>query len=219
MRIQSTSLNKRTQFEEKPQEQVISFGLMLRQALGDHAWAKLESDISARFMTEISRTRPLQFTGKMQWVYCSPIGAIIAKIIKRFSILPDTCARDADFTFSIGIRNGEIAKQREYTLGKNRRFLFTSTFSDQPRLHEEFAGGVGMYLRLAVKRGALLFRDQGYFLRIKRWRLPLPAWMTVGKFELLHRNIDDKRFQIIIRVAHPLFGTLFYQRGIFVRAK
>lgn len=215
MSTQADMLFDQSRVEQESKCRVKPFWAMLRDALDDHTWLKLDPAIAARFTTTISDDHPLQFSGKMHWVYCSPIGAMIAKIINRFSILPDICARDADFTFDISMLNGEIMKQRGYNLGASSKFTFTSSFSDQPRLHEEFGGGIGMYLRLAVKRGALLFRDQGYFLRIRHWRLPLPSWLTVGKFDLLHRNIDDQRFQIIIRVAHPLFGTLFYQRGEF----
>jgi hypothetical protein len=194
---------------------VSSFGAILNRVLGNSAWKKLESAIAARFTASLSEDRPLTFVGTMHWVYCSPVGFVIAKIIKRLSILPDICARNAAFTFAIGIRNGEICKQRTYDLGNSERFIFTSSFSNEPRLHEEFGGGIGMNLHLLVKRKALLFRDQGYFLRLKKWRLHLPHWLTVGHFDLLHRNIDDQRFQIIIRVVHPLLGTLFYQRGEF----
>ena len=217
MDTQEYSLLNQPEIEQNKKRRVKPFGPMLRGALSEHAWSKLESAIKNRFTSTVSDDHILRFSGKMHWVYCSPIGAIIAKFIKRFSILPDSCARDVDFTFDISMQNGEIIKQRGYKLGANKSFMFTSTFDDQPRLHEEFSGGIGMYLGLAVKRGALLFRDQGYFLRIKRWRFPLPSWLTVGKFDLLHRNIDDQRFQIIIRVAHPLFGTLFYQRGEFAK--
>ena len=217
MKIQAEMLYGQSRVAQEPKNRVKPFGAMLRGALGECAWSRLEPAIAARFTATASDNQPLQFSGKMYWVYCSPIGAIIAKLIKRFSILPDTCARNADFTFDISINDGEIKKLRGYQLGANNGFVFTSTFNDQPRLHEEFGGGIGMYLRLAVKRGALLFRDQGYFLRIKHWRLALPWWLTVGKFDLLHRNIDNQRFQIIIRVTHPLFGTLFYQRGEFAK--
>lgn len=196
--------------------QVKSFGEMLRTTMGEQAWLKLEKAIVSRFNVYVSDHCELRFFGNMQWVYCSPIGSLIAKVIKRFSILPDQCARNSEFTFDIGMRKGEIVKQRGYDLGE-KHFTFTSIFKDTPRLHEEFAGGIGMYLRLLVKNGALLFRDQGYFFRIKQWRWSLPRWLTVGYFDLLHRNIDEQRFQIIIRVVHPLFGTLFYQRGEFER--
>lgn len=197
--------------------QVQSFAVVLRNMLGEAAWMQLEADIARRFVAYVSEQRPLQFVGKMQWVYCSPIGYVISKFIKRFSILPDVCCRDSDFGFDIGMRNGSLFKQRVYELEDGSRFRFTSSFRELPRLHEEFNGGIGMYLGLLVKRGALLFRDEGYFFRIRNWRLSLPRWMTVGHFDLLHRNIDAKRFQIIIRVVHPLLGTLFYQRGEFTR--
>lgn len=199
-----------------PSCQVKSFGEVLRTEMGEPGWRQLQQDIISRFNVYVSEDKALTFTGKMQWVYCSPIGSIIAKVIKPFSILPDLCARGADFTFDIGLHDGEISKQRGYELGK-QQFIFKSLFKDSPRLHEEFNGGIGMYLKLLVKRGSLLFRDQGYFFRIKSWRLSLPRWLTVGYFDLLHRNIDEQRFQIIIRVVHPLFGTLFYQRGEFER--
>ncbi len=215
MNIHLTSLENPCAGSEQEICRVASFGAMLHRALGDHAWGALESAIVSRFSASISAQRTLSFKGTMQRVYCSPVGYMIAKIIKRFAILPDTCAQNSEFTFTIGLKNGEIHKQRAYQLDDNRHFIFTSRFSDQPRLHEEFGGGIGMYLHLLVKRKALLFRDQGYFLRIRAWRLYLPRWLTVGHFDLLHRNIDAHRFQIIIRVVHPLLGTLFYQRGEF----
>lgn len=194
---------------------VHSFATMLRQALGASAWRDLEPAIAARFSPYISENRSLIFRGRMQWVYCSPLGALVATVLRRCAILPQICARNTPFDFHITWHNGHIYKQRDYALGENKLFLFRSKFSDTPRLHEEFGGGLGMYLKLAVKQRALLFRDQGYFLRIRRWRLPIPRWFSVGSFDLLHRNIDQQRFQIIIRVAHPWFGTLFYQRGEF----
>lgn len=94
-------------------------------------------------------------------------------------------------------------------------FTFTSVFAQTPKVHEEFTGGLGMYLKLLVKNGSLLFRDQGYFFRFGKWRIPIPRWLSVGSFELLHRNINERRFQVIIRITHPLLGVLFYQRGEF----
>ena len=215
MGAQQLSYNYDLKTEQADMCRVTSFAAILRQVLGDHAWSQLESAIVTRFSVYVSDKHPLIFRGKMQWVYCSPIGFLISKVIKRFAILPDICARDSEFTFNIGMRNGEIFKQRIYELADDDEFKFSSTFSGAPRLHEEFNGGIGMYLGLLVKRGALIFRDQGYFYRINNWRLRLPRWLTVGHFDLLHRNINDQRFQIIIRVVHPLLGTLFYQRGEF----
>jgi hypothetical protein len=195
--------------------QVQSFAGILQRNLGDFAWSKLHPAIRLRFAPHLAETRALRFVGVMHWVYCSPMGSLIARLLMRFSILPGRCRQHKAFDFVIELNNGVILKQRRYRLDQGAAFTFRSLFREYPRLHEEFGGGIGMYLQLAEEQGALLFRDRGYFLRLGTWRLPLPRWLMVGSFELLHRNIDERRFQVIIRVAHPLFGTLFYQRGEF----
>ena len=193
-----------------------SFTDILRQSMSKLDWAKLHPAIQARFSPSILPNTTLCFSGTMQWVYCSPIGALLAKVLRPFSILPDTCNQNTKFDFRIFKRGGVFMKQRRYKLSTDETFTFTSIFSEQPCLHEEFGGGIGMKLKLAVDQGALMFLDQGYFLRLGRWRIRWPRWLTVGSFELLHRNIDAQRFQVIIRVTHPIFGTLFYQRGEFM---
>lgn len=195
-----------------------SFAAILRRSLGKVAWNKLHSAIRVRFMPSLTASKSLLFKGNMQWVYCSPIGALIARLLQRFSILPGVCEQGLDFDFRIFLENGGIKKERRYYLSPTETFIFTSRFSEHPKLHEEFAGGFGMFLKLSEENGELIFRDDGYFFKLGKWRLSLPRWLSVGSFELLHRNIDQHRFQVIIRVAHPILGTLFYQRGEFYDA-
>ena len=191
------------------------FAALLRADLGEADWSRLMPAIRSRFVAHADRHRPLVYRGHMQWVYCSPLGALIGRLLRRFAILPDRCARDARFEFIIADRGGELAKQRSYAIGEQEPFVFNSRFRGTPDLHEEFSGGIGMKLGLREADGALLFHDLGYTLRSGSHRLTPPRWLSVGRFELLHRNIDTLRFQIIIRVAHPWFGTPFYQRGEF----
>ena len=193
----------------------ICFAALLRANLGEAAWSRLTPAMRSRFVAPADRHRPLVYRGQMQWVYCSPAGAFIGRLLRQFAILPDRCARDAAFEFIITGQNGQLAKQRRYALGQAEPFEFNSRFHGDPELHEEFSGGIGMKLGLQVIDGALLFHDRDYTLRIGTRLLSLPRWLSVGRFELLHRSIDQWRFQIIIRVAHPLLGTLFYQRGEF----
>jgi hypothetical protein len=196
----------------------LSFATALRQAMGEQAWSALDPHIGARFSPTTGPKHRLRFVGDMNWVYCSPLGSLLARLLRRAALLPERCARKTPFEFRIGERQGEFIKERDYHLSPHRVFRFRSVFRAAPRLHEEFRGGLGMYLQLREKRGALLFRDRGYFLRVGSWRIPLPRWLTMGRFELLHRSLDAERFQVLLRVAHPLFGTLFYQRGEFRRA-
>jgi hypothetical protein len=119
------------------------------------------------------------------------------------------------FVFRIEARGPAFHKERLYRFADGSVFAFRSLFAAAPLLHEQFPLGLGMALKLeAQPDGALLFADDGYFVRImdRRWRLP--AWLA-ARFELLHKSIDADRFQVLLRVSHPLFGTLFYQRGEF----
>ena len=194
--------------------QASSFIEIIRQDLGEQQWQELDKDIIRRF-TCLFRQKTLRYLGIVDWVYCSPIGKIIATMLKPFSLLPDRCARNSFFDFIIRQQHDRLEKQRRYYIDHSSPFTFGSIFNEKPAVHEEFSGGLGMYLKLAVKKGNLLFRGKGYFLRVRKWRIPIPAWLSVGSFELLHRNIDDRHFQVIIRIAHPILGTLFYQRGEF----
>lgn len=195
-------------------DDVVSFAAILQRNLGAKKWSGLDPAIQHRFRpTSISPV--LKFSGIMHWIYSSPIGIVYAWVLKYFSILPGVCSRNQPFDFRIATSNQQLVKQRDYYLGDKQHFQFRSYFNDTPRLHEEFKSGLGMYLQLEVMHGDLIFRDQGYFWRIGQWRLPLSRWLGPGRFELVHHNLDQQRFQVTIRIAHPLFGTLFYQRGEF----
>lgn len=200
------------------------FADILKANLGSCQWQRLNPHIRARFIPT-ALDKALQFQGVMQHVYCSPAGAVLAWIMKPFAVLPGVNRQHTRFDFSISNAGDNVYKRRRYffeappadreVARTPTPFTFISRFSDEPRLHEEFRGGLGMYLVLAEENGQLLFRDDGYFFRIGKFRLPLPKFFSVGSFELLHRNIGRHRFQVIIRIVHPLLGLLFYQRGIF----
>jgi len=193
-----------------------TFANLIRIDLGETQWHNLHPDIIQRF-TLPARAKHLRYTGVVNWVYCSPIGKLIALILKPLELLPALCARDSQFEFVINHQVNQINKRRRYFLDSNTPFTFHSLFTQQPTLHEEFKAGLGMNLKLSVTNGNLLFQDRGYFWRIGKWRIPVPRWCSIGKFELLHRNIDQRYFQVIIRISHPLFGVLFYQRGEFFK--
>lgn len=192
-----------------------SFGELLRQATGEAPWARLDATIPARFSITATHNGILRFVGTVHWAYCSLLGAILGRLIEPLSVLPHQSRRNADFTFVIKHTREGILKERTYCWPDGTRFVFRSRFGEFPFLHEEFRAGFGMYLKLSAVGGALLFSDNGYYLRLGKHRLRLPRWLDVGRFELLHRSIDARRFQVLIRVSHPLFGTLFYQRGEF----
>ncbi|MFN9031659.1 MAG: DUF4166 domain-containing protein [Betaproteobacteria bacterium] len=183
---------------------------VLQRALAQQHSQPLHPDIARRF-----DQHAMIFAGTMQQVCCSLPGALLALLLRPLHLLPARCARDVAFVFRIEARGAAFHKERLYRFADGGTFVFRSLFAADPCLHEQFPLGLGMALRLEAQQdGALLFADDGYFVQVmgRRWRLP--AWLG-ARFELLHKSIDADRFQVLLRVSHPLFGTLFYQRGEF----
>ncbi len=198
------------------QTKLHTFVQCIQTELGSNEWKKLHPDIIQRFIPS-THFQQLRYIGVVNWVYCSPIGKLIALFLKPLQILSEQNARNVQFEFIINHQVRKIKKQRRYFLGSDEIFTFRSSFAHLPILHEEFKAGIGMKLKLSVDNGDLVFNDQGYFWRIGKWRISIPRWCSIGKFELLHQNINHHYFQVIILISHPVFGVLFYQRGIFFK--
>lgn len=191
---------------------------LLRAALGPR-WPHLHPDIRARFTLAPGASRQ-RFSGVMRVVERSPLGWLIARLIAFVRVLPAARARDVPFEFNLTpAPGGGWIKERLYHFGDGR-FEFRSVMRIEPKgeLIENFPCGLCMKIRLVAKGGSLYFLDDGYFLRIghtRKLRLPIPRWLSVGRFTLRHRNIDAERFMVSIRLQHPLLGRLFYQCGTF----
>lgn len=77
-----------------------SFRKIIQLDLGEKQWQKLDVDIIKRFTCSLQH-KCLRYLGTVNWIYCSPIGSLLAKCLKPFSLLPDRCARDSQFEFVI----------------------------------------------------------------------------------------------------------------------
>jgi hypothetical protein len=192
--------------------------VLLRNSLGAD-WQHLHPDIRARFTLAQGETRQT-FTGTMGEINRSALGWLIAKLIAFVRILPATRARNVPFEFNLApALNGGWIKERLYRFQEGC-FQFRSVMSIAANgdLIEQFPYGLGMKIKLGAGDEKLYFRDDGYFLRIGALKLPLPRWLTVGRFTLTHRSIDREHFTVEISLDHPLFGRLFYQYGAFTQS-
>jgi len=191
---------------------------LLRTSLGAD-WQLLHPDIRARFTLAPGETCQT-FTGTMSEVNRSALGWLIAKLIAFVRILPATRARNVPFEFNLAPAQGAgWIKERLYRFQEGC-FQFRSVMSITANgdLIEQFPYGLGMKIKLGAEDDNLHFRDDGYFLRLGTLKLPLPRWLTVGRFTLTHRNIDHEHFTVEISLDHPLFGRLFYQYGAFTQS-
>lgn len=193
------------------------FAALLRTALGKQ-WQHLHPDIRARFTPAPGATRQC-FTGGMNTIERSFIGWLIARLIAFARVLPSVRARDVPFEFNLAPAPAGAStpaagwfKERLYHF-REGRFEFRSIMSiaRNGELIEQFPYGLGMKIKPGVEGDdgdKLYFRDDGYFLRLGALRVPIARWLGVGRFTLMHQNID-----------HPLFGRLFYQAGRFRQAR
>lgn len=192
----------------------------LRSALGTR-WQHLHPDIRARFTLAPGATAQ-SFTGTMHEIDRSPVGWLIACLIAFVHVLPSARTRNVPFEFNLAPApdaDGGWIKQRLYHFADGPfEFRSVMCIAENGRLIEQFPYGLGMNITLGAEGEhgeKLYFRDDGYFLRIGRLRVPMPRWLGVGRFTLLHQNIDRENFVVEISIDHPLLGRLFYQRGRF----
>ncbi len=175
--------------------------------------AQLDGKIAARFFGASSIRDPLYFEGNMR-LHCSWMGALLAKLLSRYSLLPPVCATNVPMHFEIKNDGDALIKVRRYQLGSDHYFCFRSRFFHEPSLGEEFSPHFGMFLKLIAEPNRLWFVDNGFFIKLWGVRLRLPKWCS-PRFELLHENVGPECFRVTIRVSQALLGTLFYQCGSF----
>ena len=91
-------------------------------------------------------------------------------------------------------------------------------FSGPTGLEEYVGFGVSMALRILVDGSALLFRSAGYFVRVGRLTLPLPAFLTPGVLTVSHSDLGGGEFRFTLEIVHPRFGRLIRQSAVFKEA-
>jgi len=197
-----------------------SFADLLSAVLGENA-SRLHHDIRARFSAD-AQARGRSYSGRMHQIDRSVLGWCAALLLRPLRVLPTRRTYGVPFQFHLTPApiEGGWTKCRVYEF-PDGPFEFRSVMriDDDGGLIEQFPLGFGMRVRLEAAGDSLWFRDDGYFLRLGGLRIDLPRWLDIGRFELLHRNLDTERFDVEIRIRHFLFGPLFYQKGRFRGAR
>ena len=88
-------------------------------------------------------------------------------------------------------------------------------FAGATGLEEHLGRGIAMSLRVSVEDHALVFRSIGFFWRLGRWRLALPAWAWPGELTVTHAEIGSGRFTFGLELRHRRLGLLIRQSAAF----
>lgn len=55
----------------------------------------------------------------------------------------------------------------------------------------------------------------GYVLRLGKWLIPMPLGFLIGRFYAFEKAVSDDKFNMEVKMVHPLFGTIFQYDGYF----
>ena len=59
----------------------------------------------------------------------------------------------------------------------------------------------------------------GYVLCLWKWLIPIPLGFLIGKFYAFEEAVSDDKFNMEVKMVHPLFGKIFQYDGYFTIAK
>jgi hypothetical protein len=106
---------------------------------------------------------------------------------------------------------------REYVRSRGFPQVIHSTkqFSGETGLEETVGGGVTMSLRLDVRRNALFFLSDRFFLKLGKLRIPIPGSILLGRIAVGHIDLGHGAFEFTLEIIHPLLGRIVHQRALF----
>jgi hypothetical protein len=188
-----------------------------RRLLGEAAWGRLPAAVRARFAAEAHAT-PCIYPGRMT-VRASWVGRLFAQACRLIGTpLAPWTGEDVPVDVDVSpAAQGGITWARLYRFGGHAPVTVSSRklMSPDGALMEVVRGGLGMRLAVREEDGALVFRSQGYVLRLAGFIIPLPALLTPGAAWVEHRDLGDGAFRFSLRFVHPWAGETIFQSGIF----
>jgi len=188
--------------------------------LGELAWRRLAPAVRERFRWKPAPGAELRYAGEMAVVRSSRLGWLMAQLCRFVGtpLAPHRGARvPVTVTLSLKSDGTGVVWRRVYRFPGRRAVTCVSVkkATENDGLIECVGGGIGMWLCLSERAGALHFRSTGYFWVIGRRRLTLPDLLTPGALTVVHSDEGRGRFRFRISVVHPLLGETFFQDGVF----
>ena len=191
-----------------------------RRLLGETQWWSLVPAVRERFSSKPAVGTELRYIGAMETVRSSRAGWLLAQLFRLIGT-PLAPHRGRDVPVTVTLRLAPDGKgvvwHRLYSFPGRTPVACQSIKEASPQqgLVERVGAGIGMWLRLSAREGALHFESTGYFWRLGRFHLRLPDWLTPGVLRVAHIDEGAGRFRFRIAVEHPRFGELFFQEGSF----
>lgn len=192
---------------------------------GAEDWDRLPSAIRRRFSKRISSGASLAYQGRVEKMEMNLAGRVLASVMRAIGApLPfdrTSAGRSAVVIVTEDAATGGQFWIRQY--GRSSGFpqvVSSSKRFDGPTGLEEYIGyGIGIALRLECSDRALFFVSEGYFVKIGRWRVPLPKWICPGQLVIGHEELGDGQFRFSLVLSHHLLGSVIRQDAVFFDAE
>jgi hypothetical protein len=107
--------------------------------------------------------------------------------------------------------------RREITAPNGRTIIFKSRMEYQQanELIEYIGYGFGLFLKVTVEDGKLVYRSNGHLWQIGKIRIQIPDALMLGHSTIMETAVSDNEFELDFRIRHPWFGDTYRYGGKF----
>jgi hypothetical protein len=188
--------------------------------LAGDSWMRLPAPIRRRFSRHLADGERIVYLGKVAATHMTLVGRLVAQLARLVGApLPleaSSCVPVTVIVTGSDRLGGQIwTRIYDRVRGFPQVIQSLKHFGGATGLEEIVGHGVGMRLRLSVRDGALVFRRAGYFIRCLGAQFSLPAWMTPGVIEVVHREESAGQFSFSLSVTHMWAGHVIDQIAFF----
>lgn len=202
-------------------EEVQAVGdLRFRGLFSAEQWGVLPAAVRVRFSKRLGAGRTVTYLGDIIECRMSPCGYLLAQALRLIGG-PLPISRDTDVPATVVVTEDEATGGQFWTriYGQHKGFpqaiQSSKRFAGATGLEEYIGYGCGMALRVEATPQGLHFYSHHYFLKLGRWRLRLPRFMTPGALTVSHVDCGDDWFAFVLDLRHPWLGELVHQTVMF----
>jgi hypothetical protein len=190
-----------------------------RDLLSPVDWAQLPLVVQQRFSRHLAPGETKLFTGAVVKTELSPLGRIMALVLRPLNIIPAHHGSTGPST--VVVTEGAAGQTYDRVYGRQHgtaQVISTTKCFRASGLAEELGHGLAMRLSISVEERALVFRSLSYQWTAFGRTVTLPRWLSPGRARIEHADIDGRRFRFTLTLEHPWLGRLVEQVAEYVDA-